>query len=370
MIRYDTFGYTKLNLNEITVFGKKLNCLQRNVIFHYICAMSVEKIISDWENRKFKPFYWLEGEEPFYIDRIMNYAEHHILSESEAEFNLTIFYGRDASWAEVMNACKRFPMFAERQVVLLKEAQYMKDILKLEPYFDSPQFSTTLVVGYKEKKLDARTKLSKTVKKNGELFTSNKIFESKLPEWTNQIVSQRGFSINPKAVHLLVDHIGNDLSRIDNEVNKILINLNGRKNITEEDIENYVGISKEFNVFELQMAIAQKDLPKAIRIIQYFESNPKSAPIQLILPALYNFFSKVIIASGISGGEKNIATAIGVSPFFVKDYIMTARNYDPLALEMVLLQLHQCNLRSIGIDQVSTTSSASLLKEMVVKIIR
>jgi DNA polymerase-3 subunit delta len=332
--------------------------------------MSVENIISSWEKKNFKSLYWLEGDEGFYIDKIMNYAERHILSESEAEFNLTIFYGRDANWSEVTNACKRFPMFAERQVVLLKEAQYMKDIAKMEPYFENPQPSTTLIIGYKEKKLDARTKLAKTEKKKGELFASTKIFDSKLPEWTNQIVKQRGFSINPKAVLLLVDHIGNDLSRIDNEVNKILINLNGRKDITEEDIENYVGISKEFNVFELQMAVAQKDLPKAIRIIQYFESNPKSAPIQLILPALYNFFSKVIIASSISGGETNIASAIGVSPYFVKDYLMAARNYNIQALEMILLQLHQYNLRSIGIDTVSSTSQGSLLKEMVVKIIR
>ncbi|HEY0298101.1 MAG TPA: DNA polymerase III subunit delta [Arachidicoccus sp.] len=328
--------------------------------------MSAEQIISDWKNNKFKPLYWLEGDENYYIDKVMDYAEHHILSEAEASFNLTVFYGRDADWAEVLNACKKFPMFAERQVVLLKEAQVMKDIAKLESYFEHPQPSTIFVVGYKEKKLDARTKFAKVVKQNGELFSTKKIYDSELPKWTVQMVQQRGFTMNPKAVLLLVDHIGNDLSRIENEVSKILVNLRDRKNITEEDIETYVGISKDFNVFELQIAIAQKDLPKAIRIVQYFENNPKAAPIQVILPTLYNFFSKAAMVFGVSGGESAVASAIGVNPFFVKDYLQATKNYGAQGVENVLLLLHQYNLRSIGIHDAGT-SDADLMKEMMVK---
>ncbi|ANI89167.1 DNA polymerase III subunit delta [Arachidicoccus ginsenosidimutans] len=328
--------------------------------------MSAEQIISDWKKNIYKPFYWLEGEENYYIDKIMDYAEHHILSEAEAGFNLTVFYGRDAEWTEVLNACKRFPMFAERQVVLLKEAQYMKDIAKLETYFEQPQPSTVLVVGYKEKKLDARTKLAKTVKQKGELFSTKKIYDSKLPEWTQQMVQQHGYTINQKAVLLLVDHIGNDLSRIENEVNKILVNLRDRKNITEEDIETYVGISKEFNAFELQLAIAQKNLSKAVRIVQYFEQNPKAAPIQVILPTLYNFFSKTAMVFGVSGGESAVASAIGVNPYFVKDYVQAAKNYGAQGVENILLLLHKYNLRSIGINDAGT-SDADLMKEMMVK---
>lgn len=328
--------------------------------------MSAEQIISDWKKNKFRPVYWLEGEENYYIDKVVDYAEHHILPEAEAGFNLSVFYGRDADWAQVVNACKKFPMFADRQVVVLKEAQLMKDIARLESYIERPQPSTVFVVAYKEKKLDARTKLAKVVKQNGELLTTKKIYDSRLPEWTLQMVQQQGYTISQKAVLLLVDHIGNDLARIENEVEKILVNLHDRKNITEEDIEKYVGISKEFNAFELQLAVAQKDMPKAIRIVRYFESNPKAAPIQVILPTLYNFFSKTAMIFGVSGGESAIASAIGVNPFFVKDYVQAAKNYGIQGIENILLQLHRYNLRSIGIDDAGT-SDADLMKEMLVK---
>jgi len=258
-------------------------------------------------------------------------------------------------------------MFAERQVVLLKEAQHMKDIAKLEPYFDQPQPSTVLVIAYKEKKLDARTKFAKTVKQKGELLTTKKIYDSELPKWIVQMVQQHDYTINQKAALLLADHIGNDLSRIENEVNKILVNLRSRKNITEEDIETYVGISKEFNAFELQNAIGQKDFPKAIRIIQYFENNPKAAPIQLLLPTLYSFFSKVAMIFSLTGSESGMAQAIGVNSYFVKDYIQAAKNYGIQGVEKILLLLHYYNLRSIGIGDADT-ANADLMKELLVKI--
>jgi DNA polymerase III subunit delta len=329
--------------------------------------MSAEKIIAGWKKQQFKPIYWLEGEEDYYIDVVMNYAEHHILNESEAGFNLTVFYGRDADWSAVVNACRRYPMFAERQVVLLKEAQQMKDIDKLESYVDSPLSSTIFVVSYKEKTLDGRTALSKTLKKKAEVFTSKKIYDSRLPEWTAEMVQSKGFSIAQKALMLLVDHIGNDLSRIANEVDKVLVNLGGEKLITEDDIENYVGVSKEYNVFELQDALGKKDLAKAIKIINYFEGNPKAAPIQMILPALYNYFSKAYMLCSLQGkDDKTAAAAIGVNPFFIKDYHAIVRNYSFSGVEQALLLLHQYNLRGIGVGDTGTPD-ASLLKEMVVK---
>ncbi|HMW66770.1 MAG TPA: DNA polymerase III subunit delta [Chitinophagaceae bacterium] len=329
--------------------------------------MSVEKIIGDWKKKNFKPFYWFEGDEEYYIDKAVSFAEQHILSESEASFNLSIFYGKDAAWADVINACRRYTMFAERQVVILKEAQQMKDIEKLEPYFENPLSSTIFIVAYKDKKLDARKKFSKLVKEKGVLVTTKKMYDNQLPEWTQELMKSKGLTISQKGLALLVDHIGNDLVRIENEVDKLTINLGKRTSVTEDDIENYIGVSKEFNVFELQSAMASKNLPAAIRIIQYFEANPKAAPIQLVLPSLYGFFSKVFMIFGAgTRDEKTIATTIGVNPFFVKDYIKAANLYSYSGIERNLLLLNQYNLKSIGIGDAGT-EDASLLKEMAVK---
>lgn len=329
--------------------------------------MSAEKILSDWKKKLYKPLYWLEGEEDYYIDKVMNYAEHKILPESEAGFNLSVFYGKDASWSDVVNACMRYPMFAEKQVVLLKEAQQMKDIDKLENYIEHPLASTIFVVSYKEKTLDKRTKLYKLINKNGEVFTSEKIKEYKLVEWVTEYLKEQDFTMSQKGVLLLVDHLGNDLNRIVHEIEKITVNLGTRKTITEDDIEKYVGVSKEYNAFELQAAIGKKDLAKAIRIIQYFESNPKAAPIQLVLPALYGFFSKLYIIFGMA--DKSEAA---VKPFFygnlyaAKEAIASAKMYGYEGVERALLLLHHYNLKSVGVND-SGSSDGSLMKEMVVK---
>lgn len=332
--------------------------------------MSAEKILREWKIGAYKPVYWLEGEEPYFIDILMDYAEKNIVSEAEAGFNLSVFYGRDADWTAVVNACRRYPMFAERQVVLLKEAQHMKDVEKLESYIDNPLSSTVFVVSYKDKKVDGRSKLAKTLKQKekAEVLTTRKLYDNQLPEWAGNIVKEKGLQINPKALHMLVDHIGNDLSRIENEVEKLTLNLAGKKSITEDDVERYIGVSKEFNVFELQAAIAQKDLSRSIRIIQYFEANPKAGPIQLILPSVYNFFSKLYILKSLPNpDERSAAAALGVNPYFVKDYLFAARKYDYAGVEKVLLLLHEYNLRSVGVHD-GGTSDAGLLKELVVKI--
>ena len=296
--------------------------------------MTLEKILAELKKQQFKPVYWLEGEEEFFIDQVIEYAEKNILSESEASFNLTIFYGRDTSWPDLFNACRKYPMFSDKQVVILKEAQAMKDVEKLENYVEKPLSSTLLFVAYKGKKVDGRTKLAKLLKDKAVLLTSKKLYDNELPEWTADLIKTKGFTITNKALFLLIDHIGNDLSRLDNEVNKLILNLDKRKNITEDDVEMFVGISKEFNVFELQQAIANKDLYKAIRIIQYFESNPKAAPIQLVFPSLYNYFSKVqMIYSVPSRDEKTVATAIGVNGYFVRDYLQTAMKFSSQEIE-------------------------------------
>ncbi|HTE08969.1 MAG TPA: DNA polymerase III subunit delta [Flavitalea sp.] len=329
--------------------------------------MTGEKILKDWQQKLYKPIYWLEGEEEYFIDQVVKYAEHHILSESEAPFNLSIYYGKDAVWPDIVNACMRYPMFAERQVVILKEAQQMKDIAKLEGYIERPLKSTIFVVAYKDKKVDGRSRLAKILKETGGLVTTKKMYDNQLPEWTTELVRTKGYGIQPKALQLLVDHIGNDLSRIDNEVNKLLLNVGSRKTISEDDVERFVGISKEYNSFELQTALARKDLPKAMKIINYFEANPKAGPIMLVLPTLYNLFSKTFMIFGQdSSDEKAVASTIGVSPFFVKDYLLTARNYGMEGVENALLLLHHYNLRGLGVNDGGSTD-ASLMKELMAK---
>jgi DNA polymerase-3 subunit delta len=331
--------------------------------------LSAEQIIRDWKKKIYKPVYWLEGDEPFFINQVMEYAEANLLPESEKAFNQTVFYGKDADWAAVINACRRYPMFAERQVVLLKEAQQMRDIGKLEPYIQQPLESTLLIVSYKDKKVDGRSKLARLLKEKGEFLSTKKIYDSNLPEWVSELLHSRGLDISPKALRLLIDHIGNDLIRIRSEIDKLAINLGERKSINEDDIETFVGISKEYNVYELQNALGKKDLARAFRIVQYFAGNPKAGPVQLVIPSLYSFFSKVYMLFGLpSKDEKVVASALGVSPFFVKDYFAAANRFGLAGIENALLILHQYNLKSIGINNAAT-EDASLMKELIVKLI-
>ncbi len=329
--------------------------------------MSAEKIIAGWKKKQFGPLYWLEGEEEYYIDLLMHYAEHQILPESEAGFNLTVFYGKDTRWTDVVNACMRYPMFAEKQVVLLKEAQQMADIEKLEGYVEHPLASTIFVVGYKGKTLDKRTRLSKLIKQHGELFVSEKVKDYKLGDWLAEFLQQQGLEMTHKARQLLVEFIGNDLSRIVNEIEKLRLNIGRRTSINEDDIEQHVGISKEYNAFELQAAVGRKDLSRAITIIQYFEHNPKAAPIQLVLPALYGFFSRLYSIFGMPDkSEAAVRPLFYNNPVAAREALAALRLYGFEGVERAILLLHEYNLRVLGIRDAGTSDS-SLLKEMVVK---
>lgn len=329
--------------------------------------MSVDKILGEWKKKQFKPIYWIYGEEDYYIDLLTQYAENNILSESEASFNLTVFYGKDAEWTAVINACRRYPMFSEKQVVILKEAQQMNSFENLEPYIQDPLSSTIFVIGYKGKGLDKRKTISKLLEKKSEVYHSQKLREDKIHDWIASHVKQQGFSIGSKAVMLLEEHLGNDLNRINNEVTKISVNLKDKKTIDEDDIEKYVGISKEYNVFELQAAIAYKDLSKAIKIISYFESNPKSVPIQLALPTLYAFFSKVYSVFGMSNkSESALKPVFYFNPVALNQCMAAMKNYGYSGVEKIILLLNHYNLKSLGIGDVGS-DGATLMKEMVVK---
>ena len=331
--------------------------------------MELEQIISDWEKGNFRPVYWLEGEESYYIDKLTEFAEKKILLEEQMAFNLIIFYGKDARVEDVLNSCKRYPVVSDKQVVIIKEAQQMRDIEKIESYLDAPLASTLLLVAYKEKTFDKRKAFGKSLQKKVAVFTTKKLYDNELPQWVSSMVHQKGFEINPKALQILIDHIGNDLQRMENEVVKVSLNLKGRIKISEDDIEDFVGVSKEFNVFELQKAIISRDMAKSLRIINYFGSNPKAGPIQLVLPTLYSFFSKLHIAHSSSvKDERSIASLLGINAFFVKDYILAMQRYNPLEIEKILLILHHYNLKSVGIDRPNV-DDAGLMNEMVAKII-
>lgn len=329
--------------------------------------MSAEKILGSLQSKKYNTIYWLEGEESYYIDKIITYAEQHILTPAEAEFNLTVFYGRDTDCDQIMNACRRYPMFSEKQVVIVKEAQFLKNAEKLESYVANPLSSTILFVGFKDKKLDGRSKLAKMLKDKSVYLQTKKLFESQLPEWTSTLIKEKGLTVQPKALALLVEHVGNDLSRLNNEIDKLAINITQGKPITEDDIETYIGISKEYNVFELQDAIAEKNFSKALKIIVYFEQNPKSASIHQILPMLYSYFSKIyLLFDQTQNAQKQAGSLFFNNPFRVKSALRCRDIFGQQGIENCLLLLHQYNLKSVGINQ-SATNDAALLKEMVVK---
>ena len=329
--------------------------------------MDVATILQRWTKGQFSPFYWLEGEEDFFIDQLTTAAEKTILSPEESAFNCTVFYGKDTSWADVVNQCRRYPMFAERQVVILKEAQQLRDIEKLEPYFEQPLTSTILVIAYKEKKLDNRKKVARLIKEKGTFVSFKKLNEKEVAAWIQQRLAAKEQKITPRALLLMVDHLGSELSKVEQELEKLHLNCSPGSVIDEDLIERFVGVSKEFNVFELQTALAQKDFLKAFRIIQYFKQNPKAAPLQLILPLLYSFFSKVYMLFGAdTSDDRSLAGQLGIPPFSIRNYKEAARLYGYQGTELTLLLLHQYNLKSVGVGATSTEDS-SLLKELIFK---
>jgi DNA polymerase-3 subunit delta len=331
--------------------------------------MTYEALQKDLKAGKFKPVYLLEGEEDFFIDQISSFFEHRLLSDTEKEFNLNIFYGRDADWSEVLNACRRYPMFSDRQVVMVKEAQSMKTLDKLLGYLDNPLKSTILVVTYKHGKLDGKTKLKKAFEKCGPVLSTKRLYDNKIPDWIKEYAGGLGHDITPRACMLLTDHIGSDLSRQANEIDKLLLNLPAGKKIDEDDIELYVGISKEYNVFEFQKALGAKDMVKVIRIMNYFADNPKAAPLTMLVMILYGFFSKVYAIVHLPAKpDRELASLLKVHPFFVTDYVKAARIYRRQGAERALLILHEYNLRSIGVGDAGTPD-AGLLKEMVMKMV-
>jgi DNA polymerase-3 subunit delta len=329
----------------------------------------VLKIINDLKAGTIKPIYFLMGEEPYYIDKLTEYIENNILSEDEKGFNQTVIYGRDATIEDIVSNAKRYPMMAERQVLVVREAQELsRTIDKLESYAENPQPTTVLVVAYKYKTLDKRKKLVKLIAKNGVLFESKKLYENQVGTWIQRLLQGRGYSIEPKANAMLVEFLGNDLSRISNELDKLQIILPKGHTITPKDIEYNIGFSKDFNVFELQNAIGSKDQLKAYKIAQYFADNPKDNPLVVTVSLVFGFFVKLLKYHGLKDKDPRAAAPVlGVNPFFMKDYEVAIKNYPMKKVSSIVASLREIDVKSKGVG-ANSLSNHDLLKEMLVKI--
>ncbi len=338
-------------------------------------AKSVKELSSDEIIRRIKskdvsPVYFLHGEEPYYIDEISNVLEHNFLDESEKAFNQTVLYGKDADVFSIINAARRYPMMSEKQLVLVKEAQNLKEIEKLLGYLENPLSSTVLVLCYKYKKMDGRSKMLKLAKENFMVFESAPIPDYKLQAWIENYCKGKKIAIQPIATSMLSEFLGNDLSKIVNEIEKLLLNIKDHNEITAQQIEKYVGISKDFNTFELQNAIGSGNYFKAQKIVQYFSFKPKENSIIPVLSSLYNFFGKLIaVHYSKDYSDNGVAAIAGVHPFIAKEYVRACSTYPLERCVRIIGYIHDFDLKSKGIGSTDT-SDASLLKELVFMIMK
>ncbi len=337
-------------------------------------ALSPESVLQKLEKKEYTPVYFLQGEENYYINKIAGEIEEKALPEENKPFNLTILYGAENNLAEVIGYAKRFPVMSPLQVIIVKEAQDMKDMSKekgeemLIKYAINPVPSTILVFCYRGKKLDKRKTLFKTIDKHSVVVESDKIYDNQVPAWVKTYVESKGHTVDINAQQLLADNIGNDLERLSNEIDKVLINFKEPIQITTTIVSKYVGISKEYNSFELQKAIAMRNIVKANKIIKYFADNPKSNPVIPIIALLFNYFSKLLVIHKTSvKKESDLSRIIGVPPFFIREYIQAARIY---SLKKVIDNIHyirEADLMSKGIG-VSNIKEGEILKELVFKL--
>ncbi len=345
-------------------------------------AVTFEKLIHDIREGKFSPVYFLMGEEPFFIDVVCNFLESKVLGEEEKEFNFSVFYGKDAIMPEIISAARRFPMMARYNLVLVREAQNLKNLSPrgddesfnaeyeaLIRYVEKPLNTTILVFSHKYKTIDGRRKLAKLISEKGILFESKRVYDDKLPEWIDRYVRGKGYAINQQAARILADYLGADLSKVTNEIQKMFLDIEKGQEITPQIIEEKIGISKDFNVFELQKALGTLDHPKAFRIAKYFGANQKANPLVMTVALLQQYFTKLMVYHySPDRTEKGLAAALGVHPFLLKDYHPCAKNFPPSRLEKVFSHLLECDLKSKGVG-VASTDQGELLVELVFKIL-
>ncbi len=330
----------------------------------------INTIVSDINAKKLKPIYFLMGEEAYYIDKISDYIEEHVLEESEKGFNQLVMYGRDTSVEDIVSSAKRYPMMADYQVIIVKEAQDLsRTIEQFTSYAEQPQPSTILVLNYKYKKLDKRKKLHKAIAKTGLIFESKKLYENQVSDWIRRVLSGKNYKIEPKAAMMLVEFLGTDLSKINNELEKLMLILPKESIISPEHIEENIGISKDFNNFELRKAIGEKNILKANRIINYFGENPRNNPLVMTISLLHSFFTQLLLFHGLENKSKDaVAKALGIRPFFVDEYFIAGRNYPMRKVAQTIAMLREADLKSKGVG-ASNLNQADILKELTFKIL-
>lgn len=329
--------------------------------------MTYEQIINDLKQKKYHPVYVLAGEESYFIDVVSNYIENNVLTEDEKAFNLNVFYGIEADVNEVVAAAKRFPMMASHNLVFIKEAQLMKEIELLENYLLNPTPSTILVICHKYKNLDERKKFTKTAQKHI-FLKSVRLKEAELINFIVKYLQARKCRISPSAAQMIFSNIGEELEKVINEIDKMLINFPNGLEVTEKEIEQYIGISRSYNAFELQKAIGQRQVSKATEIAFKMSKDEKNNPIQAVIGALFSYFSKILHLQYCQSKRiSNPAKVIGVSPYFLKEYELAAKNFSPQKLVKIVYHLKDYDLRSKGVN--SNSNSAELMKELVYKIL-
>jgi len=333
-------------------------------------ANEFEGIMSDLKNRIYKPVYFLAGEEPYYIDLITDYIEEKVLPEDEKAFNQMVLYGEDTTIQSVIETSRRFPMMSNHQVIIVKEAQTIKKIDDLIYYLEKPLLSTILVLNYKYKVLDKRTKLYKLIESSAVYFESNKLRDYQVPPWIERYLMLKGVKTEPNASAMLTEYLGTDLHKIVNELDKLLISLpTGRQIISTELIEKNIGISKDYNNFELQKALGEKNILKANMIIHYFSQNPKDNPVNLTIASLFSYFTKVLTYHYLTDKSKNnVASVLKINPFFVKDYETAASKYNAKKTVEIISLLRTYDMKSKGFGDLSS-SPGDLLKELIYKIL-
>ena len=329
----------------------------------------VLKIVNDIKSGNIKPIYFLMGEEPYYIDKLSDYIEEKVLNEEEKGFNQTVLYGRDVSIEDIISTAKRYPMMAERQVVIVKEAQdLIRTIDKLESYAENPMATTVLVFCYKYKTLDKRKKLPKLLAKSGLVFESKKLYENQVGDWIKRVLAGKKYAIEPKATAMLVEFLGTDLSKINNELEKLQIILPAGSTITPKHIEENIGFSKDFNVFELRKALGERNQLKAYTIAENFAQNPKDNPMVVTTSLVFGFFIQLLKYHGLKDkNPKNVAAVLGVNPFFLKEYDVALKNYPMKKVSQIVGALRDIDVKSKGVG-ANALSQSDLLREMLYKI--
>jgi DNA polymerase-3 subunit delta len=329
----------------------------------------VLKIVNDIKAGNIKPIYFLMGEESYYIDKLSDYIEENVLSEDEKGFNQTVLYGRDVTIEDIVSTAKRYPMMAERQVVIVKEAQDLsRTIDKIESYAENPMPSTVLVICYKYKTLDKRKKITKLLAKNGIVYESKKLYENQVGDWIKRVLAGKKYSIEPKANAMLVEFLGTDLSKINNELEKLQIILPKGSTITPHHIEENIGFSKDFNIFELRKAIGDRNQLRAYTIADNFAQNPKDNPIVMTTSLVFSFFVQLLKYHGLKDkNPNNVAKVLGVNPFFLKDYDIALKNYPMRKVSQIVGSLRDVDVKSKGVG-ANAMPQSDLLREMLFKI--